>query len=377
MLLTGCSLEPPTAASVRFDATGPVEMKARFVNRLILVEVAIDGERVAPFLLDTGSDVTVIDKRTRGQFLMRPESAAVARGAGGTVSSAFVRAKSLDAGPIHADAPAFLVLDLSRFERVVGRPIGGILGLDLLRGLSLEIDYPAAKLRAAPSGVLKIADVKPLTLEARAGLLGVPVALDGTAACLLLDTGMTGALALDAEDGARRGIVADATREEEWRVGIGGGSTAAVGAVKRVTLGDRELLDFGVVLEKPAGQFEGALGAGILHFFRCVLDFGEGTLQLSSTPGAVAELGVNNRTGMRFDFRFEAPEQGWRVDAVRADSPAARAGIRAGDIVTAIRGTNVKDSDWRRTRDLLTWRSGELTVRILGDASSEPRILRP
>lgn len=364
LLAAACGFGPPKAVSVQFSAQEATALPAKFVNRLILVDVTVDGAAVPPFLLDTGSDVSVIDKRTRGQFVMRPEAPAVARGAGGSVNSAFVRAKRLDAGPIRAEAPVFLVLDLSKFERVVGRPIGGILGLDILDGLALDIDYPAGRVRVAPSGTLKVPRAATVALERRGALLGMPVEIEGMTSVLLLDSGMTGALALDAREGTRRGIRPDPRRASDFRVGIGGNAAAETGHARTVRVGDRTLVDFDVVLEKPAGPFDGAIGAGILHFFRCVVDLGEGTIQFQDEPGDVDAERQHGSTGMAFEFRFDPPERGWRVASVRGDSPAARAGIRAGDVVTAIRGIPVKRLDWRRVRGALTWREDELRVAI-------------
>jgi hypothetical protein len=371
---TGCTLPPPRAAAVHVSADAPVVIPSRFVNRLVLVDAAIDGVPVAPFLLDTGSDVSVIDQRTRGNFLLRPESSAIARGAGGTVSAGFVRGRTFDAGPLHVDSPVFLVLDLSRFERAVGTPVGGILGLDVLEGLAVSIDYPGRRLRIGASGTLGIAAGR-LPLERRENLIGIEVGTLGGDVSLLVDTGMTGALALDEAEARARGIEADPSRAPEWRVGIGGGKASPMARIPWVRAGDRWVPSLDTVLERPAGSFAGAIGSGFLRFFEVVIDLGNNTLQLGDGAPPMNEMNPNNATGMRFDFRYDFTAEGWRVEAVRPGSPADRAGIRAGDVVLEIEGEAVRRRDVRNIRDALAMSSGEMRLRIAGAGGPLARTL--
>ena len=266
------------------------------------------------------------------------------------------------------------MLDLSRFERAVGTPVGGILGLDVLEGLAVSIDYPGRRLRIGASGTLGIAAGR-LPLERREDLIGIEVGTLGGDVSLLVDTGMTGALALDEAEARARGIEADPSRAPEWRVGIGGGKASPMARIPWVRAGDRWVPSLDTVLERPAGSFAGAIGSGFLRFFEVVIDLGNNTLQLGDGAPPMNEMNPNNATGMRFDFRYDFTAEGWRVEAVRPGSPADRAGIRAGDVVLEIEGEAVRRRDVRNIRDALAMSSGEMRLRIAGAGGPLARTL--
>jgi membrane-associated protease RseP (regulator of RpoE activity) len=269
-----------------------------------------------------------------------------------------------------------LVLDLARFERAVGTPVGGILGLDVLDGLAVSIDYPGRRVRVAASGSLAIEGAARIPIERRENLIGIALETKGGPLPVLLDTGMTGTLAVEEGEAKRRGVEADPTRSPEWRVGIGGGKASPVAKIPWAQLGGRWIPSLEVVLEKPAGGFAGAVGTGLLRFFEVVIDLGTNTVQLGCEPSELADPAPTNPSGMRIDTRFDFPAEGWRVDAVRAGSPAAKAGILAGDVVVEIGGESVRRADWRRMRDALAMASGELRVRTLGPEGPVERVLR-
>ena len=63
---------------------------------------------------------------------------------------------------------------------------------------------------------------------------------------------------------------------------------------------------------------------------------------------------------------FGAKEGGALVSSVNADSPAAKAGIKAGDVITTINGSRVKDAD-DVVRELSAAKSDDVTIGLLRD----------
>ncbi len=351
-VIPACAQPAPLPAEVRVAADRPAEFSARFVSNLVLVDARIDGEPVDPFLLDTGSDVSVIDRAHLGQLRLVRESSALAHGTGGTVATATVRAREFDAGPIRVTDPVFLVLDLERLRRVLGTPIGGILGLDFLEGFALTIDPASERVEVAPSGSSGAAPpgAVRLPLRRRDQLFGAELDFgDGRRVSLLVDTGMTSAVSLDAAHARRLDLGSGERRSGEFRVGIGGASRSESVRLPVVSLGPFAIGGVDVVLERPAGGFSGAIGGGLLRYFRATFDPGAGWLELSNAPGSSVRLGEENATGMRVEPRRE----GWRVIGVRAGTPAAEAGIRAGDVLTRIDGARPPRWGSRAVRERL------------------------
>ena len=63
---------------------------------------------------------------------------------------------------------------------------------------------------------------------------------------------------------------------------------------------------------------------------------------------------------------FGAKDGGALVSSVTADSPAAKAGIKAGDVITTINGSRVRDAD-DVVRELANAKSDEVTIGLLRD----------
>lgn len=375
--LASCASTGPRAANVRLSVEAPSSLPARFASKLVIVDVALDGRGVFPFLLDTGSDVTVIDRRLNSRFQFKTESDAIARGSGGSVKTSFIRAASMEIGPIHIESPVLLVLDLSSFDPIVGAQIGGIVGLDALEGLALKINYPARKVEIAQSGGFVDLGVPRIPLVRRDNLYGINVNLGcEEPVSLLLDTGMSGCLSLEIEQAYSCGLRPDPMRRGEWRVGIGGSGRSPVTTAPWVNVGDRDIPRVELVLEKPAGRFAGAIGGGLLRFFTLTIDFGAQTIQLSNEPCCEAVLSQGNTTGARLDYRYDFAREGIRIDCVKAGTPAAECGVRSGDMLIEINGEPVSKINSRRMRDLASKDAKSLTWTILTPAGPEQKVLR-
>jgi membrane-associated protease RseP (regulator of RpoE activity) len=108
----------------------------------------------------------------------------------------------------------------------------------------------------------------------------------------------------------------------------------------------------------------------------------------------VFNFGANRRIGVstqglskQLADYFGAKDGGVLITSVTADSPAAKAGLKAGDVITAIDGEKV-DSPGDITRTLNKKQDGEIALTVLRDHSSrtvnltpekvkDPMILRP
>jgi serine protease Do len=87
-------------------------------------------------------------------------------------------------------------------------------------------------------------------------------------------------------------------------------------------------------------------------------------------PGAMKPRGrlgvsVEGLSSQLADY-FGAKEGGALVSSVTADSPAAKAGIKAGDVITTINGSRVRDAD-DLVRELSDAKASEVSIGLLRD----------
>jgi len=86
-------------------------------------------------------------------------------------------------------------------------------------------------------------------------------------------------------------------------------------------------------------SLSGNIGGGILKRFVVTFDYGHSTMYLKPVAGPVADLDTYDRAGTWFNVEPE----GFKVIEVTAGGPADAAGLKAGDVITAIDGKPVSD----------------------------------
>ncbi len=171
-------------------------------GRTLLVPVSVQGGLARPFVLDTGSSITVIDDRTAADLGLTPAGRIASPSPSG--SDPVVIAQ-LTVGSVALPPGRVVVADVRQLARLLG-DVGGILGSDALRAMGrTTIDY--AQCRLTVGGAAAEADPshwRPFNqrrrrLEPRRRAVripfewhqGRPVITVGGGARLLLDSGTT------------------------------------------------------------------------------------------------------------------------------------------------------------------------------------------
>jgi hypothetical protein len=151
-------------------------------NHLVVVTGEIGGIAGLNMVVDTGTARTVIDERVAARLNLHRHPGGL-EVFGTRVASDRVVLDTLAFGPIHARGLEALVADLDGQRKRFGVRIDALLGVDVLRGTCVAIDYASRRLAADCTTPL------PLRAPFRPPLPVVEVSVDGHAYRLIADTG--------------------------------------------------------------------------------------------------------------------------------------------------------------------------------------------
>lgn len=324
------------------------EINVDIGNNLIFIPVQVNASSPLTFILDTGASGVVIDKRRVADAGLNAGAGTTANTGGGSVAAQEAGRATMHVGRAElADTP-ITAIDLSPLERGTGRRIDGILGYEFFSKFVVEIDYAGHTVRihdaaayVTPDGMAAV----PVTLEeqlpiARIELLrasGSPAR-----AAVEIDTGMTGSLTLTRPFVDQNRIV-QAT-EPRLKISTGallpGQVSAEVMRVRGIRLGAVELPQIVARVTPTAeeagvsGQTVGLVGGDLLRRFSVIVDYPRSRILLNAN-GLMLEPDEFDMAGMSL---IASQPQVYGVRQVIDGSPAAEAGVKAGDIIAAIDG---------------------------------------
>jgi len=280
-------------------------------------------------------------------------------------------------GPVPVNAHAVQVVSLHDFERTIGRPIDGIVGYDLLARYVVTIDYAAQELAFYdPKQAPTTGDAVPVMLQDRGALVDVTLhdGADVVDASVKVDTGSTDTLRLTASFVADHHLLASVPSVARPVGGVADGRIAKLSAIRlgSATLGP---LVIGYADDHLPHAYAGTLGAELLRQFTVTFDYPHQRLLLAGRERPPA-LTVD---GSGLDIAtFPDDFKRCQITAVVADSPAANAGIDAGDEIVAINGTPFSDLGLATLWSLLRQQGTlHLTIRHAGGERVATVRLRP
>ena len=199
-LVLGATIVPALAAETHCPGN-VASVPFRFVNRhRIVLAVSINHTGPYNFLLDSGTQITMIDPSLAAELHLDTQGAAVVAGAGSRQSASFAQLDLVEAGSHAVANQKVLVYDLQNLHSA-DLHIRGILGEDFLEHFDMLIDNAhrllcldnSAAMRAEVKGphIPLLATAEPEDGVALPGLLIIAARLsDGTRPVrLLLDSG--------------------------------------------------------------------------------------------------------------------------------------------------------------------------------------------
>jgi len=322
---------------------GGIFLQAR-INNSQPLWFALDSGASSPFFIDTRRARVLglkLQGRVAGEGGAGPSRYDVAETSGLTISIAGLEYTGQSAA----------VIALDSIEAQVGRPLDGLVGLDLFKRYVVEIDYLDSKIRLCDPQTYTYAgagESLPLTLRdghffvtARIEMPGRPP-LEGQ---FVVDTGGVLVTAVLTTPFSQSNNLPASNQKrilDKSLSGLGGETRLLVCRATSFTLGHLSIRAPVVYVSQDTGgalassDYEGLIGSEILRRFRVIFDYAHGRLILEpnahyAEPVEYDMSGISLRA-YGHDLRT------FRVYQVLANSPAAEAGLRVGDVLTHIDG---------------------------------------
>ena len=345
------------------DLEGAILLRGRLVP-------TVGRDTSGLFVLDTGAGFLALDLGLARCLGIADRSLAAA------VDLAARPLARLELGSLQMDQVSpVLTVDAGIIRRVTGRPVLGLLGQALFRDRVVLLDYREGTLVLLPAetatGPAPPGPVGALSAAA----VAVPFRLVGDGKVLVRAwvTGRTGRppgeLSLIVDTGATKSVFFRGRLDRRlpgWRVwhslrGLGAPTLTGDADAEMVRVPGTELRglkgnlflpgadaavlggDLGQVLAGDVGEpVDGLLGYSLLKHFRIALDYPRHLLWLDPSQGDVAD---RPEEYCHPGLQLESVGGAVRVFAVAGGSPAARAGVRAGDELVALDGEPIAGLD--------------------------------
>jgi Aspartyl protease/PDZ domain len=349
----------------------------------LFVRVRIDGKGPFRMLLDSGSINALLPEVAR-TLKLKPGSTAPGSTAGTPGDGAIVRAQRLDIGGVVISRPAFATIDLKAFlQRVEGvDDVAGILGYELFKRMPVTIDYDRARLVLHDPASFKYAGKGALVpLAFRGTMPTVRGRLDGIDGVFDVGTGARPSLTLTSSFAASNDLAAKygASKSVIAGAGPGGHVRGTLARAGELDLGEVVVTGPVVVLATPdagaaagvAGDAAGSIGYGVLRRLSPTFDYARKAAYFDR-GAKLAETDSFERAGLW----LERGPTGFVVVDVVVDGPAAAAGVKAGDVVTAVNGKAAGTLSLAAARASLRAPAGSRLLLQLGDAGERTVILR-
>ncbi|MBC7922546.1 MAG: aspartyl protease family protein [Ferruginibacter sp.] len=348
-------------------------------SNLIIVPIRINNSDTLNFILDTGVSVTLVTDPKVGRSLgLVPVRKVKIAGAGsqGELTASVTLGATVRMHDIRADNIPLLILseDILALSDYIGIPIHGVFGYDLFNRFVVNIDFEAKlvtftlperhRYRRAREGT-KL----PITIEnTKPYLTAMAIVEDGKSVPIkvIVDTGAGHALSLDLGSHQQIHLPDKVVRSQLGR-GLSGVINGSLGRLGRVKIGDFTLdnvvtsyPDSTSLYPNPArdGNRQGNLGCEMLRRFRVTFNYQDGYLALRPIRKRLKESFEHDMSGLELRARG-ANYRNYMIERVQSDSPAAAAGLMAGDEIMFFNGEPVREMPMNDIYKLLQKKEGK------------------
>ena len=322
----------------------------------VIVDAKLNGQGPFAFILDTGGH-DIVTPEVATLLHLKPVGAGASGGSGeGTMPLQFAQVDRVEIGAAILSNQSFTVIPLpvDTTERGARPPLAGILGLELFERFAMRLDYGRKTLSLQPLSGYKhggAGTAVPIFFTDDQPLFDAKIA--NVTGQIALDTGNSGTLIVQGawadEHGLQRQMMSGFP---SLGYGMGGASQSWSSRVDLEVGGAQFRGVVGHYSKDQRGAFSsrteaGNVGNDILANFVLEFDYAHNQVWFEPAPGHVAW--VFDRAGLSF---FKENGDAFKISAVAAGTPAAEAGLRTNDIVTAVDGkpaSQISGWDLRRS----------------------------
>jgi len=185
LLITALAMSSTPARSADKSGEIPFKLVQGFG---IVVHGEIGSRHDLNFLLDTGAVPSVLSQRAASQMGVRGVRSSLTV-LNKDIQAEYVEVEGVRLGWVHADRLPMAVVDLAHLDLRLGIRIDAIIGLDLLVGQDISIDYKHRTITRGLSGLARHSISVESLSASGAPYWVVPISLGGATFRLLLDTG--------------------------------------------------------------------------------------------------------------------------------------------------------------------------------------------
>jgi len=332
-----------TVASIPFEIAG---------ENYVLIKARVNDSGPLTFLLDSGAGSGLVLYNQAAQALnLKGEGKGKGGGAGeSTFETALIKGASLSFPGVTLNNQTFVVYPPDSPQTGLGRVVDGVIGYTLFSRYVVEIDYQSQVVNLYEPGAYQYAGAGesiPLSILSKVPFAAIKIPLEGRKAIegkFIVDLGAGRfTLILNTPFVAANNLLAAASKTfpEPGAMGVGGEVKLLVGRLPRLQLGHFTLTEPVVHFAQDRkgafanSDFSGVIGGELLCRFKVIFDYAHKRMILEPNAN-LADRFEYDMSGIR--LRAVGPDFNRQVSGVVENSPASEAGIRAGDVISAIDG---------------------------------------
>jgi len=369
-------------ASIPLDIAG---------ENYLLIKARVDGSGPLTFILDSGGSSGLVLYYQAAEAL-KLKGAGKGKGGGAgerTFETTSIKGASLSLSGVTMNNLTFVVFPPDIKGDTAGRAVDGVIGYSLFRRYVVEIDYQSRVVNLYEPDLYQYAgsgESIPISILSNYAFVQAQIPLPGRrplAGRFIVDTGAGRfSLILNAPVVAANNLlaVAQKTIPEPYALGVGGQVKLSVGRWPSLQLGHFEFADPVIHFAQDrkgalaSSDFSGAIGGELLRRFKVIFDYPHQRMILE--PNA------------HFADRFDYDMSGIRIRAEGADlkqlrvvrlvenSPAIEAGLREGDLISAINGRPAADLSLNEISQMFKQAGREFVLDIIRGAEQRQVTLK-
>ncbi|MBA4010632.1 MAG: hypothetical protein C0481_02075 [Phenylobacterium sp.] len=361
-------------------ATAPLGFELFLGNRIV-IPAQVNGV-ATPVMLDSGAEVTVLDKAYAEKLGIKPDGLVAALGTGGRDVAELASGVTLQLGEVELKGVTVAIMDLSPIAAGIGRPLPAILGKEVLNVLTVQLDFAGKTITFHdPASYQPPAGAVAVPVSNVGGLHAIPVSIEGAAPVLMhFDLGNGSPMLVYPNYWKPQAMLTGrpVSKILSGGVGAGGPRTRSIATVRTISLGGIEVRDVPAVFGDEdnsvfnIGHTSGNVGMPVLSRFGLTTDYARNRLLLTPRADALAAPFVKDRAGAL----VRPADGGLTIALVAPGSPAEAAGLKPGQLITAVDGRPAVELGVAGYSALRTAKAGSVMTLTLQDGAQAPLTLK-